>query len=187
MTSSLVTSLAYILGLGAAALIVASLLGGERPRAQTWALAAAAVAVAVLAVGWPGKLRDSGKVLNDQRKTYAPTSEPVAKQKCLNDIGRPDLVEALAAARERMPEDAEYVVNSNTPVVPCLIMNMFPRRPLRSVDFDPERHWALFDGTAPEGVTTEAGRQAALAEPARRYLTVSEALILARPESEVSR
>lgn len=186
MTSSLVTSLAFILGLGAAALIVASLLGGQRPRAQTWALAALAVTVAVLAVGWPGKLRDSAKVLNDQRKSYAATSEPVAKQKCLNDIGRPDLVEALAAAREWMPEDAEYVVSSNTPVVPCLIMNMFPRRPLRSADFDPERHWALFDGTGPEDVKAKAERQAGLNDSARRYLAVSDSLILARPESEVS-
>jgi hypothetical protein len=187
LTSPLVTMVALLIGLGGAVVILASLLAGRRPRLQTWMLAAVAVTVAALAVTWPAKLRDSANVLNVQRHDFSGTSEAAARERCLNDIGRPDLVEALSVARRYMPPDAEFVVSSNSPVVSCLVVNMLPRRPVRSSDFDPAVHWALFDGTAAEDVRRETERQERLAEPRRRYLAASDAVILARPEDEVAR
>lgn len=182
MSSPLITLAVLLIGLGAGVLLVASLLRGSSPAVHSWSLAAAIVAVVALGAYWPGKLRGSAQVLDGQRITYAATDERTAREKCLNDMGRPDLVQALAFAREQIPEDAEFAVTTNSPSVACLMINLFPRRPVAVAD--PARHWTVFDRTAPANVVEDATRQQRLPEAERRYLTHSPSFILVRPEPE---
>ena len=184
MTSPLITLLAYALGLGACVALVVGLLPGRPPGPRVWALAAVAVPVAALGATLPVKLRDSGHALDQQRQTYAGTAEQTAREKCLNDNGRPDLVDSLAFARERIPEDARFYVAS-THSVACMMVNLFPRRPVRAADLDPARDWQVIDRKIParlRGALPEPGD----ADPAGRYLVHSPAFVLVRPGEEVT-
>lgn len=184
MTSPLITLLAYALGLGAGVALLVGLLSGRPPGARGWALAAVAVAVVALGAGLPAKLRDGGYVFDQQRRTYAGTDERAAREKCLNDNGRPDLVEALAFARERMPEQARFYVTS-THSVACIMINLFPRRPVRPADLDPARDWQVLDGTIPAPLQDELPDPGD-ADPAGRYLVHSPSFVLVRPGEEVA-
>src|SRR5215216_4449601 len=94
LTSSLATLLALLLGLGAAVLVVGSLLGRSVPDARRWTLAAVVITVVGLGATLPAKLRDTANALDSQRKGYAGTDERTAREKCLKDMNRPDLVDA---------------------------------------------------------------------------------------------
>ena len=146
MTSPPITLLLLLLGIGAGVLLVGSLV---QPRA--WALAAALVAVLLLAVYLPVRLRDSGRVLDAQRVSNRGGTEQAARERCLLDMGREDLVQKLALARERIPEDARFRLKTDSPSLACFTLNLLPRQPARTRDFDPTRDWRILDGAGPGG------------------------------------
>jgi hypothetical protein len=167
--SPLITLFLLVLGLAAGVLLLATLVPWRSP-AGRWALATAIVAVAVLAAHWPGKLRYSGQVLDSQRAN-AGTYERAARERCLHDMGRPDLVEALAFAREQIPEEARFEVKTNSPSSACLTINLLPREPLRAEDFDPSRDWIVLDRVPPDDASSA------------RNIVHSPSFILVRPEA----
>jgi hypothetical protein len=169
LSSPLITLLLLALGIAAGVLLLGSLVQWRSP-AGRWAVAAAIVAVAVLATHWPGKLRYSGQVLDSQRAN-AGTHEQAARERCLRDMGRPDLVEALAFAREQIPEDARFEVRTSSPSAACITINLLPREPLRTDDFDPSRDWKVLDRVPPEDASSP------------RNIAHSPSFILVRPET----
>ena len=87
--------------------------------------------------GLPGKLKGDLDGLNAQRKANALVYEQRAHERCLQDLGRADLVAALAFARERLPDDARYY--ARTPSIPCVAFNLFPSELVPAGEFDPGR------------------------------------------------
>lgn len=144
MSSPLITLLLLLLGIGVAALLV-----GNSIPARPWALAAALVAVVLLGVYLPVRLRDSGQVLDAQRASNRGGTEQAARERCLLDMARPDLVERLALARDQIPEDARFRLNTNSPSLACFTINLLPRQPVRKKDFDPARDWRILDRAPP--------------------------------------
>lgn len=145
------------------------------------------VIVVVVAIGatWPYMLRNSVRGLDLQRQAYAGSPERIAREKCLNDASRPDLVDALAFARERMPDDARFRLLSESTILPCITLNLLPRRPAPADDFDTTRDWTIWLQAVPEDVVREAVRQQQLPEDRRRYLAHSSEFILVRPAPQV--
>jgi hypothetical protein len=134
-----------LLGLGVAVVLVGGLI-----QPPSWGLAAAIVAVVVLGVFLPGRLRDSGRVLDAQRAGNAGENELAARERCLHDMGRPDLVDTLAFAREQLPEDARFLLKVHDGSLACFTLNLLPRQPVRRRDFDPNRHWLVLDRAPPK-------------------------------------
>jgi hypothetical protein len=172
MSSPLITFLLLMVGLAAGVLLVGGLVH-QRGVAARWVGAAAIVAVAVLAAHVPAKVRDSGLVLDAQRTGNAGTSEAAARERCLHDMGRPDLVEELAFAREQIPEDARFRLRTHSPSLACFTINLLPREPVRRRDFDPARDWTILDGVPPEDASSP------------RNIVHSPSFILVRPEAGV--
>jgi hypothetical protein len=73
-------------------------------------------------------------------------------------MGRTDLPADLAFARERMPANATYYARTRSQSVGCLMLNLFPREPVRRGDFDAARDWLILDGVAPSRLGTPALR-----------------------------
>jgi len=172
MTSPLITLLLLALGLTVGVLLLGSVVQ-QRPSAGRWVVAAAIVAVVVLAAFLPSKVRNSGHALDGQRVAYAGINEPEAREHCLHDMGRNDLVEALAFTRKQMPEDARFRLKTDSPSYACFTINLLPREPVRPGDFDPARDWTILDGAA---------ARAAPSSP--RHSVQSPSFILVRPEAE---
>ena len=177
MTAPALNLLAAVCGLGLGVLFVAGLLQRHGTARYRWLAAASLVPVVVLAAGLPGKLKGNLDALDAQRKAYAGVYEQQAQERCLRDLGREDLVPALASVRERMPPDARYYVK--TPSIPCVALNLFPSELVRESDFDPKRDWLVLDRAAP-GELPEQVRSAARATDRREELSPSFAVV--RPE-----
>jgi hypothetical protein len=175
----LITLLAAVCGLAGGVLLVSSLLRPHWPSAPRWLAATSVVALVALGVGLPGKLQASLDALDVKHDTFSSTSESQARERCLRDMGRADLVEALAFARERMGEDARYHAITSAPSLACVILNLMPRRPVREVDFDPARDWIVLDGVAPEQLGGTLGERA---RRANRYVSYSDSFKLLPPE-----
>jgi hypothetical protein len=131
----------------------------------------------VLAAGLPGKLRANLDALGVQRGANAGTYEQEAHERCLHDLGREDLVQALAFAREQLPDDARYYVHTRS--TPCVMLNLFPSEPVRARDFDASRDWLVLDDLAgrdlPDGI-------APAARAADRRVSFSPSFALVAPE-----
>jgi hypothetical protein len=172
MSSPLVTLLLLVLGLGAGVLLVGGMI---YPR--SWAVAAALLGVTVLGVFLPVRLRDSGRVLQAQRASSAGVYEDEARERCLQDMGRADLVESLAFAREQIPEDARFALTTHSPSLACFTLNLLPREPVRSDDFDPARDWRILDRAPPGRVDPPATGEVVAHSPS---------FVLVRPEAAVA-
>jgi len=166
-----------VCGLGIGVLFVAGIVQRHSATAHRWVAASLLVAVVVLAAGLPGKLRANLDALDAQREANAGTYEQQAHERCLHDLGREDLVRALAFARERLPDDARYYVK--TPSVPCVILNLFPSEPVRARDFDVRRDWLVLDRAAPEDLPAGI---ASAARAAQRRVAFSPSFALIAPE-----
>lgn len=176
MSGPAIDLITAVCGLGVGVLFVAGMLQRQWATPYRWVAAALLVTVVVLAAGLPGKLRADLDALDGQRKASAGTYEQQAHERCLRDLGREDLVEALAFARERLPDDARYYVD--TPSIPCVMLNLFPSEPVRAGDFDPKRDWLVLDaagGDLPEGI-------ASAARAAERRVSFSPSFELIAPE-----
>jgi hypothetical protein len=177
-----ITLAAALLGLAGAMLLVTTLMVRDVRAPRPWVAATTIVVVVVLAVALPGKLHGQLIRLDAQHDAFAATYEQQAHERCLHDMGREDLTAALAFARERIPQDATYHVATRSPSVACLMLNLFPREPVRRADFDAARDWLILDGVSPDGFDA-----AALRERARRVdLAVpgspSESFVLIPPD-----
>jgi hypothetical protein len=147
-----------VLGVGVGVLLVHGLI-------QTrWALAAALVAVVLLGASLPARVRESGRILDAQRASNRGGNELAARERCLHDMGRADLVEALAFARAQIPEDARFKLRTNSPSLACFTVNLLPREPVRPADFDPARDWRILD-RAPPGKVRPPGAGALVHSP----------------------
>lgn len=177
MSSPALTLLTAVCGLGVGVLFVAGLLQRHWTVRYRWVAAASLVPVVVLAAGLPGKLKGDLDALNGQRKGNALVSEEQAHSRCLRDLGRGDLVDALAFARQRMPDDARYYVR--TPSIPCVAFNLFPSELVRATDFDPRRDWLVIDGTNLEGLPEPL---ASAARATDRRVEFSPTFALVAPE-----
>lgn len=177
MSGPAINLLTAVCGLGVAVLFVAGMLQRQWRTAYRWVAASLLVTVAVLAAGLPGKLRGNLDALGVQRGANAGTYEQEAHERCLRDLGREDLVEALAFAREQLPDDARYYVH--TPSTPCVMLNLFPSEPVRAGDFDARRDWLVLDdragGDLPAGI-------ASAARAAERRVSFSPSFALIAPE-----
>jgi hypothetical protein len=119
---------------------------------RSWALAAALVMVVVLGATLPARVRESGRILDAQRVANRGGFEQGARERCLLDMGRADLVEALAFAREQIPEDAHFALTTKSPSLACFTVNLLPREPVRPGGFDPARDWRILDQASPREV-----------------------------------
>jgi hypothetical protein len=173
LTSPLTTLLILVVGLGVAAVLVVSLLPGWRG-ARAWLPATLAVVVTALIATAPGAARDGVRGLQYQRTLNANLAEITARERCLNDIGRPDLVAAVALTRERLPEDARFRLETGSQIRPCFTLNVLPRLPVPEGDFDPRQDWIIYDCTAPPDVLDDADPD----------LVLDDAFVLVPPEGE---
>jgi len=174
VTSPAINLLTAVCGLGIGVLFVRSLLQRQRPAQYQWVAAASLVPVVVLAAGLPGKLKGDLDALNAQRVANAGVYEQRAHERCLKDLGREDLVDALAFARARLPEGARYYVR--TPSIPCVALNLFPSELVRAGDFDPKRDWLVLDRADPDELPAEV-QSAARATDRRIEFSPSFALV----------
>jgi hypothetical protein len=186
LSSPVVTLLALVIGLGAAVALVAAITRGRFGGARAWLVAVAVVAVAGLAATWPVDLRDAATGIDEQRKAHAGTAEWEARARCLSDMSRPDLVEALDFARQVMPEDARYRLPTSTSPA-CLVTNLLPREPVHPANVDPARDWIIHDVAVPPEVRQAAVRDAQLPETQRRFLLHPPNFVLVRPEEALPR
>ena len=177
MSSPALTLLLTVCGLGIGVLFVAGVLQRHWPVRYRWLAAASLVTVVGLAVGLPGKVKGDLDGLNAQRKANALVSEQQAHERCLQDLGRPDLVAALAFARERLPDDARYY--ARTPSIPCVAFNLFPSELVPAGEFDPKRDWLVLDGLDPEGLPAPL---ASAARATDRRATFSPTFAVVAPE-----
>ena len=150
-----------LLGLAGAVLLVATLIVRDGRAPRPWVAATSIVVVVVLVVALPGKLHSQLKALDGQHDAFASTYEQQAHERCLRDMGREDLRVALAFARERIPENATYYARTRSPSVGCLMLNLFPREPVRPADFDSARDWLILDDVHPRRLETSALRERA--------------------------
>jgi hypothetical protein len=97
-------------------------------------------------------------------------------------MGRPDLPAALAFAREQMPDGARYYARTRSPSVGCLMLNLFPREPVRSVDFDRARDWLVLDGVAPKELGTADLRDQARQTSRQVTGSPADSFVLIPPE-----
>jgi hypothetical protein len=150
-----------LLGLAGAVVVVVSLLARDGRAARPWIAATAIVVVVVLGVALPSKLHVQFDALDAQHDAFASTYEQQAHERCLRDMGRPDLSAALAFARERIPEDATYYARTRSQSVGCLMLNLFPREPVRPGDFDAAHDWLVLDGVSATQLRAPALRERA--------------------------
>jgi hypothetical protein len=143
VTSPAINLFTALCGLGLGIVLVAGLLQRHSTAQSRWVAAASLVSVVVLAAGLPGKLNGDLNTLRAERRANTSVSEQQAHERCLRDLGRGDLVDALAFTRERIPGDARYYVR--TPSIPCVAFNLFPSELVRVTDFDPRRDWLVLD------------------------------------------
>ena len=179
MSSPALTLLTALCGLGVGVLFVAGIFQRHWAAAYRWTAAASIVAVVVLAAGLPGKLKWQLDLLSGQRKANLNTYEQMAHERCLKDLGREDLVEALAFAREQLPDGARYHVR--TPSIPCVALNLFPSELVPLGGFDPKRDWLVLDRVDPEGPLPKPIAPAA--RSADRRISFSPSFALIAPES----
>ena len=177
MTSPAINLLTAVCGLGVGVLFVAGLLQRGWTTQYRWVAAASLVPVVVLAVGLPGKLKGDLDALNAQRRANAGVYEQQAHERCLKDLGREDLVGALAFVRERLPHDARYYVR--TPSIPCVALNLFPSELVRASDFDPRRDWLVLDRADPDELPA---RVESAARATDRRVEFSPTFALVSPE-----
>jgi hypothetical protein len=177
----LISLLAAVFGLAGGVLLVSSLLKPQWPGRRRWVVANSVVVLVALGVGLPGKLHASLDVLDAKHDANSMTYEQQAHERCLQDMGRADLGEALAFARRRMGEDASYYASTSSPSLACVILNLMPRRPVREVDFDPAHDWIVLDGVAPEQLGGTLGEQARRAD---RFVSYSDSFKLLPPEGD---
>jgi hypothetical protein len=180
MDSPLITLVAALFGLAGGVLLVSSVLAPHWASPRCWVVATSVVVLVALGVGLPGKLQASLNALDAQREASASTYEQQARERCLNDMGRADLVEALAFAREQMGDDAHYYARTKSQSVACVMLNLMPSRPVRKVDFDPADDWIVLDGVAPEQLSGAVGARARQKDRRLRY---SESFELLPPEA----
>jgi hypothetical protein len=166
-----------VCGLAVGVLFVAGMMQRQWATPYRWVAASLLVAIVVLAAGLPGKLRANLDALDVQREANAGTYEQEAHERCLRDLGREDLVQALAFAREQLPDDARYYVN--TPSTPCVMLNLFPNEPVRAADFDATRDWLVLDDVAGGDLPA---RVAPAARAAERRVSFSPSFALIAPE-----
>jgi hypothetical protein len=157
--------------------LVAGMLQRQAATPYRWVAASSLVAVVVLAAGLPGKVRGNIDALDAQRKANAGTYEQQAHERCLHDLGREDLVQALAFARGQLPDDARYYVATRS--IPCVMLNLFPREPVRAADFDAKRDWLVLDDAAGGDLPA---RVAPAARAAERRISFSPSFALIAPE-----
>jgi hypothetical protein len=150
-----------LLGLAGAVLLVLTLLVRDGRAGRPWVAATLIVVVVVLGVALPGKLRGQLQGLDAQHDAFASTYEQQAHERCLRDMGRADLATALAFARERIPAGATYYARTRSQSVGCVMLNLFPREPVRRADFDAARDWLILDGVPPSQLGTPALRERA--------------------------
>jgi hypothetical protein len=187
VASPLLTLVALVLGVAAAAVLVAALLRERGPDPRNRSLALLAVAVVGCVAIWPSQLRDRAAAVDAQRQSYSGTVERVARERCLGDYSRGDLVGPVGFARDVIPEDARFRLQTDAAVLPCLTLNLLPRRPAPATDFDPSRDWTIFDRVVPGAVRAAIERERRLPEGERRYLVFSPAFVIARPTGEQRR
>ena len=144
MSSPLITLLLLVLGVGFCMLLANSLI-----QVRSWVLLAALVGVLLMAVYVPVGLRNSGLVLDGQRTANKGVYEEQARERCLLDMGRGDLVASLGRARAQIPEDARFSLTTHSPSLACFTLNLLPRLPVRQGDFDPTRDWRILDRAPP--------------------------------------
>jgi hypothetical protein len=178
--SPLLTLLALVAGLVGGVLLVAGLQQARPQGARAWTMAIVTTVLVALAASWGWSLRDRANKLVDQRSAYAGTSESAAIERCLHDSGRPDLAPALAFARNHIPEDRRYRLVTDSGVLPCVALNLLPRRPVDESEFDPALDWIVYDAV-PDDIGREAIGQQGLPEGERRYLAHTPAFVLVRP------
>jgi hypothetical protein len=171
-----------LLGLVGAVVLVTTFLvrDGRTPRA--WIAATSIVVVVVLAVALPGKLRAELDALDAQHDMNGSTYEQQAHERCLRDMGRGELPAALAFARERIPDDATYYVRTRSPSVGCLMLNLFPREPVRRADFDPAGDWLIVDGVEASELGTPALSERAAHEDLAVPGSPSESFVVIPPD-----
>ena len=183
MDSPAINLLTAVVGFAGAVLLVGTLLTPLWPVRQRWIASVAVVAVVVLGVALPVKLKQGLDGLDAQHDAYAASYEQLAHERCLRDMGRDDLPAALAFAREQIPEGARYHARTRSQSVGCLMLNLFPREPVRSEDFDPASDWIVLDNVAPSDLATPALRRQARRTDLRVPGAASPAFILVRPEA----
>jgi hypothetical protein len=178
--SPLINLFTALCGLAIGVLVMSSVLAPHWPVARRWVVATSAVVFVVLGVGLPSKLHASLDLLDGQHDTNSKTYEQQAQERCLNDMGRPDLAAALAFARDKMGGNAHYYAQTSSRSLACIVVNLMPSRPVRLADFDPARDWIVLDGVAPDQLGPE------LADEARqkdRFLSYSDSFSLLPPEA----
>jgi hypothetical protein len=175
--------LTSLLGIAGAVLLIGAALVPLWSARERWIAAVAVVTVVVLGVALPGKLRSGLEALDRQHDAYAASYEQLAHERCLRDMGRDDLPDALAFAREQIPEGARYYARTRSQSVGCLMLNLFPREPVRSQDFDSQRDWIVLDGVRPSKLATPALRRQARRTDLRDPDTASSTFVLVRPEA----
>jgi hypothetical protein len=180
--SPAINLLTAVVGFAGAVLLLGTLLAPLWPSRQRWIAAVAVVAVVVLGVGLPGKLRSGLDGLDAQHDAYAASYEQLAHERCLRDMGRDDLPAALAFARAQIPEGARYYARTRSQSVGCLMLNLFPLEPVRSEDFDPARDWIVLDDLSPSKLATPELREHARRTDLRVTDTASPTFVLVRPE-----
>jgi hypothetical protein len=166
-------------GLTIGVLVVSGMLADRWPVARRWVVATSAVIFVALGVGLPEKLHAQLDLLDGQHDTNSMTYEQQAHERCLNDMGRPDLAAALAFARDKMGDDAHYYAQTSSRSLACIVVNMMPSRPVRLADFDPARDWIVLDGVAPDQLGPELAAQARQQD---RFLSYSDSFRLLPPE-----
>ena len=174
MTPPAINLVLALCGLAVGVLFVTGLLQRGWTSQRRWVAAASLVPVVVLAAGLPGKLKGDLDALEAQREGNAAVYEQLAQERCLRDLGRDDLLPALAFARERLPGDARYYVG--TPSIPCVTLNLMPRELVRAGDFNPARDWLVLDSAEPFDLPSQV-ESAAQAKDRRVEFSPSFALI----------
>jgi hypothetical protein len=166
-------------GLAGAARLLAPLARGRFDGPPMLAAAAVLSALA-LAVPLPAALGDRLWGLDQQRRAGAGVIERTAREKCMLDFGRSDLVGFVEFVKRQMPPDATFALKP-AGMLPCLSLNLAPRTPTYGERADPRRDWLIYDREVPDEVRRAAGRERSLPEPQRHYLEFSGSFVLVRP------
>ena len=102
----------------------------------------AAAVTAVVLVGVPLAATLGGRAyeVDSQRRTASTFIERTARQKCLADLSRGDLVGFFSGYIEaNVPADATYLLAPASTLAPCIALNLLPRLPVPRSTFDGAR------------------------------------------------
>jgi hypothetical protein len=111
--------------------------------------AAAAMALIVLGVPLAATLGERAYGVDYQRRTLSTFIERTAREKCLADLSRPDVVGYVSYIQAHVPPDATYLLAPRSRLGPCLALNLLPRRPVPRGRFDDARDWLILEGRVP--------------------------------------